>query len=108
MLNKSSSSKKIDEAVAKSINFELTVADLARRGERRAWQVTFAAITMTLLLASVAGWRGATRDAVLQLIDRGLDDGRFVHVGDIASDGTSRARADSRFHHGAGLGGDSG
>lgn len=50
MLNRSSS-KKVDEAVAKSINFEVTVADLARRSERRAWWVTFAAIAMALILA---------------------------------------------------------
>lgn len=51
MFNRSSSSKKIDEAVARSINFEVTVADLARRSERRAWWVAFAAIAMALILA---------------------------------------------------------
>lgn len=50
MFNRSSSSK-IDEAVARSINFEITVADLARRSERRAWWVAFAAIAMALILA---------------------------------------------------------
>jgi len=42
---------KIDEAVAKSVNFEITVADLARRSERRAWRVAFSAIGMSLILA---------------------------------------------------------
>lgn len=51
MFNRSSTSK-IDEAVARSINFEVTVADLARRSERRAWWVAFAAIAMALILAS--------------------------------------------------------
>lgn len=51
MFNRSSSSKKIDEAVARSINFEVTVTDLARRSERRAWWVAFAAIAMALILA---------------------------------------------------------
>lgn len=51
MLKKNPSSRKVDEAVAQSVNFELTVADLARRSERRAWLVAFAAIGMSLLLA---------------------------------------------------------
>jgi type IV secretion system protein VirB8 len=50
MFNRSSTSK-IDEAVARSINFEVTVAELARRSERRAWWVAFAAIAMALILA---------------------------------------------------------
>lgn len=51
MLKKNSSSSRIDETVAKSVNFELTIADLARRSERRAWLVAFGAITMALILA---------------------------------------------------------
>ncbi|PXV59818.1 type IV secretion system protein VirB8 [Dyella jiangningensis] len=50
MLKKKTSSK-IDEAVAKSVNYELTVADIARRSERRAWWVAFSAIGMSLILA---------------------------------------------------------
>lgn len=50
MLKKKTSTK-IDEAVAKSVNFEITVADLARRSERRAWWVAFSAIGMSLILA---------------------------------------------------------
>lgn len=49
MLKKNS--PKIDEAVAKSVNFEVSVADLARRSERRAWIVAFSAIGMSLILA---------------------------------------------------------
>jgi type IV secretion system protein VirB8 len=50
MLKKKTSTK-IDEAVAKSVNFEITVADLAKRSERRAWWVAFSAIGMSLILA---------------------------------------------------------
>lgn len=51
MLNKKSSSRKVDEAVSRSVNFELTIADIAKRSERRAWWVAFAAIAMALILA---------------------------------------------------------
>jgi type IV secretion system protein VirB8 len=51
MLKKNSSSQKIDEAVGKSVNFELTIADLAKRSERSAWMVAFSAIGMSLILA---------------------------------------------------------
>ena len=37
-----------------------------------------AARPLAVLLAGIAGWRGEPRDAVLQLVDRGLDSGRFV------------------------------
>ncbi len=42
----------IERAVARSVNFELSIADLARRSERRAWWVAFSAIGMSLILAS--------------------------------------------------------
>lgn len=51
MVNRKSSSRKVDEAVSRSVNFELTIADIARRSERRAWWVAFAAIAMSLVLA---------------------------------------------------------
>jgi type IV secretion system protein VirB8 len=50
MLNKKSSSQKIDDALAKSVNFEVTIADLAKRSERRAWLVAMCAIVMALIL----------------------------------------------------------
>lgn len=50
MLRKKSSPK-IDEALAASVNYEVSLADLARRSERRAWFVAFSAITMALILA---------------------------------------------------------
>lgn len=46
-----STTPSIERAVAKSVNFELTIADLARRSERRAWWVAFCAIGMALILA---------------------------------------------------------
>lgn len=51
MLNKKSSAQKIDDSIARSVNFELTIADLARRSERRAWWVAFSAIAVALILA---------------------------------------------------------
>ena len=51
MFKKKSSTPKIDEAVAKAVDFELTIADLARRSERRAWGVAISAIAMALILA---------------------------------------------------------
>jgi type IV secretion system protein VirB8 len=50
MLNTKSSGTKIEQALAKSINFELTIADIARRSERRAWIVAFSAIVLSLIL----------------------------------------------------------
>jgi type IV secretion system protein VirB8 len=43
-------SPKIDAAVAKSVDFEIAVGDLARRSERRAWMVAFASVIMSLIL----------------------------------------------------------
>lgn len=42
----------IDGALSHSINFEITVADIARRSERRAWLVASAATLMSVLLAA--------------------------------------------------------
>lgn len=49
---KKDSSPKIDSAVGKAANFEVTIADVARRSERRAWIVAWCAIAMSLILAS--------------------------------------------------------
>ena len=51
MLNKKSSGRKIDEAVSRSVSFEMTIADIAKRSERRAWWVAFVAMAMALILA---------------------------------------------------------
>jgi type IV secretion system protein VirB8 len=51
MSRKESSTNKIDDSIARSVNFELTIADIAKRSERRAWWVAFGAIIMALILA---------------------------------------------------------
>ena len=51
MVSRKSSSRKVDEAVSRSVSFELTIADIAKRSERRAWWVAFTAIAMALILA---------------------------------------------------------
>lgn len=50
-LSKKTATTNIDNIVSRSVNFEVTVADLARRSERRAWWVAFSAILMALILA---------------------------------------------------------
>lgn len=51
MFRKKETTPKIEGAVAKAVNYEVTIADIARRSERRAWMVAFAAIAMSLILA---------------------------------------------------------
>jgi len=50
MFKNKASASKIDEAIGQSVNFELTVADIARRSERRAWWVAGSAVVMSLVL----------------------------------------------------------
>lgn len=50
MFGKKASTSKIDEAITQSVNFELTIADIARRSERRAWWVAGSAVVMSLVL----------------------------------------------------------
>jgi type IV secretion system protein VirB8 len=51
MFKQKASSKGVDTALARSVNFELTLSDLSRRSERRAWWVACAAAILTLILA---------------------------------------------------------
>lgn len=51
MLASQKPSARVQEAVSKAVNFELTIADIARRSERRAWWVASSAIGMSLVLA---------------------------------------------------------
>jgi type IV secretion system protein VirB8 len=44
-------SPKVDQAVSKAVSYEITVADLARRSERRAWWVAGSSLVMSLALA---------------------------------------------------------
>jgi len=41
----------VEQAVRRAVDFELSIADLARRSERRAWRVALAASVLALLLA---------------------------------------------------------
>jgi type IV secretion system protein VirB8 len=50
MFKNKASASRVDEAVGQSVNFELTVADIARRSERRAWWVAGSAVVMSLVL----------------------------------------------------------
>lgn len=51
MFRKKDTTSNVEGAVAKAVNYEVTIADIARRSERRAWMVAFAAIVMSLILA---------------------------------------------------------
>ena len=50
MFKKTTSTAKVEELVSRSVDFELTVADIARRSERRAWWVAGSAVVMSLVL----------------------------------------------------------
>lgn len=43
-------SPQIDNTVAKSVNFEISIVDLARRSEKRAWIVAFCSMLISLIL----------------------------------------------------------
>ena len=49
--NQQKNSPRIDSLVGKGVNFELTVTDMARRSERRAWLVASGSLLMSLILA---------------------------------------------------------
>lgn len=51
MSGNKSDTPRVQAAVAKAANFENTIADMARRSERRAWVVAWSAIVMSLVLA---------------------------------------------------------
>lgn len=51
MFGKKSETPRVQAAVVKAANFENTIADMARRSERRAWMVAWTAIAMSLILA---------------------------------------------------------
>lgn len=51
MLKRSPSGERIDKAVKRAVDYETTVADIARRSEKRAWRVAGAASTLALVMA---------------------------------------------------------
>ena len=44
--------RKVQETVSRAVNYEVSIADIAKRSERRAWFVAFGAILMSLILAA--------------------------------------------------------
>jgi type IV secretion system protein VirB8 len=51
MFGKKTNTPQVEAAVVKAANFEITIADMARRSERRAWMVAWSAVVMALILA---------------------------------------------------------
>lgn len=52
MLGRMKASPQIDKALARSVNYEVSLADMSRRSERRAWFVAAAATLLALILAA--------------------------------------------------------
>lgn len=50
-MSKKRNTTNVEQAVAAGVNFEITVADLAKRSEKRAWLVAMCAAGMSLILA---------------------------------------------------------
>ncbi|MES2669120.1 MAG: VirB8/TrbF family protein [Pseudomonadota bacterium] len=50
MLGKKKDSPQIDNASAKGINFEVSIADIARRSEKRAWMIAWTSIFMVFVM----------------------------------------------------------
>lgn len=52
MLRNKAVTTNVESSISQAINYELTVADMAKRSEKRAWFVAFTAIIMSLILAA--------------------------------------------------------
>lgn len=76
------------EAIARAVNYETSIADLARRGERRAWWVAAVASMLALLL-------GAGYLRVMPLKERVP----FLVMADASSGNATVARLDEDFRH---------
>lgn len=76
------------DAVARAVNYETTIADLARRSERRAWWVAAVASATALLLG--AGYVG-----VMPLKERVP----FLVMADASTGNATVARMDADFRH---------
>jgi type IV secretion system protein VirB8 len=50
MFGKQKNTPQIDTAAAKGINFEVSIADIAKRSEKRAWMIAWVAIFMVLVM----------------------------------------------------------
>ncbi|MCW2036412.1 type IV secretion system protein [Xanthomonas campestris pv. raphani] len=51
MFRKKEPSRQVDQVVAKAVNYELTIADLAQRSQRRAWMVATTSLAVSVMLA---------------------------------------------------------
>lgn len=49
--SKADASPQVEQAVRKAVNYEVSIADLARRSERRAWMVAFFSLVVSVALA---------------------------------------------------------
>ena len=67
-IGKNKASAAIDAAVSRAANFEVTVADLARRSERRAWWVAGLSLLMSLALAGVLAYMQPLKKEVPYLV----------------------------------------
>ena len=65
---KKKASSAIDAAVGKAANFEITVADLARRSERRAWWVAGLSLLLTLAMAGILAYMVPLKKEVPYLV----------------------------------------
>jgi len=52
MFRKKDMTSKVEGVITQAVNYEVTIADIVRRSERRAWMVAFTAIAMSLILVS--------------------------------------------------------
>lgn len=48
----SKNTRNVADAVSRAVDFEVTIADMARRSERRAWTVAWTGVAMSLVLAA--------------------------------------------------------
>ncbi|NIK02075.1 virB8 family protein [Xanthomonas cannabis] len=51
MFRKKEPSRQVDQVVAKAVNYELTIADLAQRSQKRAWMVATVSLAVSVMLA---------------------------------------------------------
>ena len=65
---KKKNSPKIDQAVAQSVSFEVTVADLAKRSEKRAWIVAGCSVAVSLMLGGTIFYMMPMKEKVPYLI----------------------------------------
>lgn len=65
---KKTSSAQIEHAVGKAVNYEVTVADIARKSERRAWWVAGSAVVMALVLTGVLFYMLPLKEKVPYLV----------------------------------------